>query len=141
MKKFLGVATLMLAVLVGFLPNGLLAQEAEQPAAQEAVEPAAEVEETEFSYGTVTSVSSNQIVVSEYDYESDQDVDVTYTVPADVKLEGVASLQEIAVGDAIDIDFLIKGGQKVASLITVEKPIEEDEEGAFVVEDEETGAT
>ncbi|MBI3999181.1 MAG: hypothetical protein HY351_01065, partial [Candidatus Omnitrophica bacterium] len=66
MKKFLGVATLILAVLVGVLPSVSLAQEAGEPVAQAPPEPVAELDETEFSYGTVTSVSGNQIVVSEY---------------------------------------------------------------------------
>ena len=126
MKKYLFVTTLVLSMCLYFLPTLSHAQEATgttevqteattPPAAQEA-------DETEFSYGTVKSVSGDQLVVSEYDYDQDKDVDVTYTVPAEAKLENVKALSEIAAGDTVDIDFLAKDGQKVATLITVEKP-------------------
>lgn len=139
MKKYLAVtATLLFSFSVFFLPN-LLAEEAKQPAAQEVKpieEAAPATDETEFSYGTVKSVGAGQLVISEYDYDSDKDVDVTYSVPAGTKFENVASLQEVKVGDAVDIDFLVKNGQKVASAITVEKATAENEEAALGVADE-----
>ena len=147
MKKYLTILTLVLSVSTCFPVSALLAQEkTAQPAAyttnEEAIEGAAEPvlgeEGTEFSYGTVKSISANQIVVSEYDYDTDKDVDVTYMVPAEAKLENVASLQEIAVGDAVDIDFLVKDGQKAASTITVEKPLQEDEDLALGLDEPKT---
>ena len=139
MKKNLAVAVFTLGISMCFLPNMSLAQEAKKPAeetnkpaAPEATPPAGEAaDETEFSYGTVKSVAANQIVVSEYDYDGNKDVDVTYSVPADAKLENAASLQEVKVGDSVDIDFTVKSGQKVASAITVEKPTAEDEDAAL----------
>lgn len=139
MKKYLVVASFIVGLASCFLP--LWAQEAPEQAAptEAAIEPSAAIEEeTEFSYGTVKSVTADQLVVSEYDYESDKDVDVTYSVPADVKLEGASSLKDIAVGDAVDIDFMIKGDQKVASMITIEKPTPEDEEPVDLTADEES---
>ena len=134
MKKYVVVATIV-GVSLYFMPHASLAQEAaKEPAAVEAVQQPDEelvAEETEFSYGTVKSISDNQMVVSEYDYDTDKDVDVTYNVPTEVTIEGAASLKEIAVGAAVDIDFLIKDGQKTATAITVEKPIEEDEDLAL----------
>src|SRR3989338_1019955 len=115
------LVALLLAISMLFPTPLALAQQPEVPAVAPAeAEETAELggEEAEFSYGMVKSVSADQIVISEYDYEADKDVDVTYTVPADVKIEGAASLQEIAVGDAVDIDFLVKDGQKVASALT-----------------------
>ena len=145
MKKYLVVAaTLALGFSVSCPPH-LLAEEAKQPAAQEEKVSAPEAtpaapaaaDETEFSYGTVKSAGADQLVVSEYDYDSDKDVDVTYSVPAGTKFENVASAQEIKVGDAVDIDFLVKDGQKVASAITVEKATAADtEEAALGAADE-----
>ena len=94
-------------------------------------------EETEFSFGTVKSVTGDQLVVSEYDYESNADADVTYQVSADASFENVGALKEIVVGDSVDIDFLVKDGQKKAVAITVEKPITEDEEAALAPEEEQ----
>lgn len=138
MRSTARLTVLLLTVSMFFLAPSALAQtevkEPEAPAAQPAeAKDVAELggEETEFSYGTVKSVSADQIVISEYDYEADKDVDVTYQVSADVKIEGAASLQEIAAGDAVDIDFLVKDGQNVATALTVEKAVEEGEEAAL----------
>ena len=149
MKKYFAVvATLIFSFSTYFVPS-LLAAEPAQPAAQEekasapeAAPAAPAADETEFSYGAVKSVDADQLVVSEYDYDSDKDVDVTYSAPAGTKFENVASLQEIKVGDSVDIDFLVKNGQKVASAITVEKPTAENEEVALGADTgEEPGKT
>ncbi len=127
----------LIAVLVFVFSTSffLPALHAEEPK-KEAQAPAAETqkvagEETEFSFGTVKSNNENQLVVSEYDYESNADMDVTYQVAADATFENVASLKEIAVGDSVDVDFLVENGQKKAVAITVEKPLPEDEEAAL----------
>jgi len=95
-------------------------QESVQPQQQNAqVEPPAE--ETEYSYGTVSSISANQIVVKEYDYDSDTESDVTYEIDPAVTLEGVASVSEIAAGDTVDVEYIVKDNKKVAKILSVEK--------------------
>ena len=111
------------------------------PIAAEEVEPTpasldAAEQETEFSYGTVKNVGPDQLVVSEYDYESNSDVEVSYKVSADTEFENVGSLKEVAVGDAVDIDFVLSGDDKVAVAITVEKPLSDDEEAALAPAEE-----
>lgn len=83
---------------------------------------AQEEEELDYSWGKVSSVSSNQLVVTEYDYDSDEEVDVTYTVDPKAELKNVESLKDIKVGDSVDIEYVVIGGKKVAKIITVEKP-------------------
>ena len=135
MKKiFLLVAFVVFSS--SFFLTPLQAQdEVAEPAAAQAEELAAD--ETEFSFGTVKSIGDNQLVVSEYDYESNADVDVTYQVPAETAFENVAALKDIAVGDSVDIDFLVEGDQKKAVAVTVEKPLTEDEEAALDAAPEE----
>ena len=99
---------------------------------------AANEETTEFSYGTVKSISENQVVVTEYDYDSDKDVETTYSVPATATFEGISKLSEIAVGDAIDIDYIVKDGQKIASVLSVEKTTPVSEEESALATDEES---
>ena len=82
---------------------------------------AQEEEDMEYSWGTVSDVSSNRIVVTQYDYESGQEVDDTYIVDPNVELENVDSLTSIAVGDNVDINYVIKGDKRIAKVITVEK--------------------
>src|SRR3989338_2503740 len=84
-----------------------------------------EGEEPEYSYGMVKSVTGDQLVVTEYDFETDADVDVSYTVQPGTEYEGVAAASEIAVGDSVEIDFVTQEGKKVASLVTVEKLTDE----------------
>ena len=129
------IAVLVLAVAL-FVPAVYAEEPA--PAAADAPGQFAE-EETEFSFGTVKSTSDNQLVVTEYDYESNADVDVTYVVNAQTEFENAASLKEVAVGDSVDIDFLVDGNAKSAVAITVEKPLTEEEEAALetAVEDVE----
>ena len=113
MKRYLVIATaLVLGFLMCFASGTSLAQEEE---------------ETDYSWGTISSVSSNQIVAREHDYDKDEEVNVTYTVDPKVKLKNVKSLQDIKVGDSIEIDYVVKDGKKVAMAITVEKPSYEEE--------------
>ncbi len=101
----------------------------------------AQEEEVEYSWGRVSSLSSNQIIVKEYDYESDEEVDVTYAIDPEVKIENVNSLKEITIGDSVGIDFVVKDSKKVAKVIIVEKSSYEEEytpEEEYEEEPEET---
>ncbi|MFB0526899.1 MAG: hypothetical protein ACETVO_05470 [bacterium] len=89
--------------------------------------PLAEEEELEYSWGKVSSLSSNQIIVKEYDYESDEEVDVTYAIDPEVKIENVNSLKEITIGDSVGIDFVVRKDKKVAKVIIVGKSSYEEE--------------
>ena len=113
MRKYLGIAiVLMLGFLMCSMPGISLAQEEE---------------EMEYSWGAVSSVSSNQIVITEYDYDSEEGADVTYAVDPNAELKNVDSLKDIAVGDNVDIEYVVRNGKKVAKIITVEKSSSEEE--------------
>ena len=129
------VLTLTFALAVGFYPIFAFAEDAKEaapaetaaqtPAAEE--EPVVEFEGAEFSYGTAKSVSADQLVVSEYDYENDKDVDVTYSVNEKTTFEGVKAVAESAAGDSVDIDYEVKGDQKIALSVAVEKGGDDEE--------------
>ncbi len=115
MKRYLAVAAVLALGLLVY--SGIsLAQEEEES-----------VEETDYSWGTVSSVSSNQIVITEYDYDKDEEVNVTFAVDANVKLHNVGSLKGLAVGDKVWIDYMIREGKNVAIGIEVEKPSQKEE--------------
>jgi hypothetical protein len=122
MKKLLLIA-LMAAVAAVSVPFMAAAQEAE---------------ETSTSYGTVTQVSAEQIVVSEYNYDTDTNESVTYVLDPKVEIKNVASIKDIAVNDNVEINFLVKDGKKIAKVVSVEKP--EPEEGAAPAEGTEQPA-
>lgn len=91
----------------------------------------AQEEDVEYTWGTVKSISSSQIVVTEYDYDNDEDVEATYSTDPKVELIGVKTLKDIAVGDDLDIEYVIQGGKKVAKVITVEKPSKTEEQEEY----------
>ena len=106
MKRYLVVAVVLALGLVFSASGVSLAQEEE---------------ETGYAWGTVTMISSNQIIVAEYDYDTDADTEVTYAVDSQVEIRNVDSLTDIAVGDSVEIDFVTSGSRKVAKAITVEE--------------------
>ena len=112
MKRYImGAMVLAFLFLMGYISGVSLAQE----------------EEVEYSWGRVSSISSKQIIVKEYDYESDEEVDVTYAIDPKVKIENVNSLEEITIGDSVGIDFVVRDSEKVARVIIVEKSSYEEE--------------
>ena len=84
-------------------------------------------EEPEYTFGTVKSVSGDQLVINEYDYDTGEEKEATYAIDPAVELHNVAAVSEIAVGDEVDIDYLDKGGKKTAIVLSVAKPIEGEE--------------
>lgn len=98
-----------------FMPASLFAEEA-APA-----DAAAPVEEMEYSFGEVKSISSSQLVLLEYDYLTDKESDVTYAVDPAVALENAKSLDEIKTGDSVEIDYLTQGDTKLVKTIILEK--------------------
>ena len=99
----------------------------------------AQEEEMEYSYGTVAAVSSNQIKVVEYDYYEGVDIEVTYAVDSQTEFNNVGSLEDISEGDAVEIEYIIKGNKKLAKIIDVEATSPEDEYVPLGMEDEEAG--
>ncbi len=126
MKKSLVVILGLALGMVPILPLAFSQEGVEPPAAPAAPAAAVGEEETDYSFGTVKSVTGDQLVVSEYDYESDKDVDVAYTTDPAVKLENVDAVANIKAGDSVEIDFVTKDNKKIAKTVSVEKPTEEE---------------
>jgi hypothetical protein len=146
MKRYLAFMAVAASFLVLVSPGLLTAQKGQQqpqPAAP-AVQPTAPAEDTDYTYGIVSSVGTDQIVIKEYDYDKDVEVETTYLVATDTKIENAASLKEIAKGDSVEIDYIAKDDKKMAKIITVEKPLAEEATpgaGDLGPDEEETGPT
>lgn len=89
-------------------------------AAEEPVLP--EGDDAEYAYGTVARVQPDALLVREYDFETGTTVEVAYRLDAQVILNGVNAVQQIAVDDDVDIDYVTKDGHRLATVISVEKP-------------------
>lgn len=94
-----------------------------------------------FSSGIVKSVYGEEITVTEYDYDNDEEIDNTYVVDQATELKGVSSLNDIAAEDNIDIVYGKVNGKNVAQSITIEKPTENDDpvDGSADSQTQETG--
>ena len=118
---------LMLSASLMAWPAVLLAAEAMQDAELSDLPAPQEAEvETDYAYGTVTEVAPDRLVVSEYDEERGTTSPVTYLIDPQVVLTDVQAVGEIAVGDEVDIDYVMKDGQRVAMLIAVAQLSEEE---------------
>ena len=125
----------MLALFLGMGAGILRAQEQGQaeaqvqaPARPSAQAPAAP--EPDYTFGVVKSVAADQIVITEFDYDTEKEVEAAYQIDPQVQLGDVASLQEIKAGDEVDIDYVTRDGKKVAVGIFVSKPLGGEEEPA-----------
>jgi len=82
---------------------------------------------TEYSWGIVTKISGKIINVLEYDYDTDEDVEVVYAVDPEVELKNIDSLQDLQKGDNIEIDFVVKGEKRIAKVISLEGVLPEED--------------
>jgi len=130
MNKQLLVMLLGLCLTAGY--NTLVAAQTEeaQPAVEAAVEAPAQAaadvaaeapiddmmmeDDALVSYGTVVEFDDQKIVLLEYDYDTDQEIQVTYALDAQTTFENVASKAEIAVDDDVEIVFKEDNGAKIA---------------------------
>lgn len=131
------VPILVLSLLLWTLGAGSVWAQAEHGGQEHAgqatapVAPAAPVavEEPEYAFGTVKSVAQDQIVVTEFDYDTGEEKEVAYSIDPQAEISGVSSLQEVAAGDEVDVDYLVKDGKNVAVALSFAKPVEVEEEG------------
>ena len=83
-------------------------------------------EDINYSYGVVVSHSPAQIVLLEYDYDRDEEIQVTYEVNADTKVENVESLDKLQKDDNVEIYYKQVNGKNVATSIEKEVISNED---------------
>ncbi len=83
--------------------------------------------EPDYAFGTAKSVTGSQLVINEFDYDTGEEKEAAYWLDAGTKYDNVASAAEIAAGDEVDIDYLVKDGKKTAVAVSVAKPLEGEE--------------
>ena len=120
--------------MTGIFFNVSVLKAAEEPAAEV---PATVDEDLEYTYGSVISTSPTEIVVSEYNYETDEEVQMTYAVNPETKFSNVNSPQDLAKDDNVDIYYKVApDGKKFATMITKDETVYESESnGEDVVDD------
>ena len=86
--------------------------------------------ETEEQYysGSVVEVDSSQIVLVEYDWETEKDIKLVFKVDNNTVLNNVKKIAEIAVDQLVSITYTEKENKKLAVVITVDTEVSDDED-------------
>ena len=117
----------MLSLLAGIMLLTFLSVSLAQNPAPAAPAPAATPsDEMKYSFGTVVKVGEGEIVVQEYDYSKDEEVEMTYAVTSETQYDNIGSLKEFAKDDNIEIYYKEAEGEKIATILIKENPMEED---------------
>jgi len=85
-----------------------------------------EGEEMKYSFGTVVNVSDQEVVIREYDYSKDAEVEVSYTVTPETQFDNIATAAELAADDNVEVYFKEMDGKNVASILIKEVISEQD---------------
>ncbi len=103
------------------------AEPVEEPIVEPAQEPApalavtAPVMETSFSYGVVKIAAVDQITVTEYDFDKEEDVEVVYAINAETKFVNFSSIAELKEADEVDIEYRLEGDKRIAVSVSREQ--------------------
>lgn len=109
------ITTISLTIMTSF---GVFAENAGS-------DPSEDFVETNYSYGKVLAVTPHEISITEYDYDKDKEVNTSYSVGPAVELQSILSLDQLAVGDEIEISYESRDGKNIA--LTISRPQVEDD--------------
>ena len=123
MRKYLLIAGITIGI---FLSANLLMAEDNAENADEALE---------YTYGSVVSATPQTVVIKEYNYESDEDVQASYVINTETKFNNMVGVQDLAQDDNVDIYYKVVGNQKEAKMITKDETAYESEEADTMEED------
>ncbi|MEW5894753.1 MAG: hypothetical protein AB1650_03180 [Candidatus Omnitrophota bacterium] len=87
-------------------------------------------EEMDYSWGTVVEISGQRLVLDEYDYETETNVQVTYEIDSNVEFENIESLEDVQQGNEVEVGFVEHEGQRIVLSLYLEKdvpPVEDEE--------------
>ncbi len=68
----------------------------------------------EYSFGNIKSVAGKVITIEGYDDESNEEIDIAFTVADSAVLEGINSIEELAKDSWVDVGYVSKDGQNIA---------------------------
>lgn len=74
----------------------------------------------EYGYGTIAEVNEHQVTVEEYDLESNRVSLVIYQIDETTQFDNEVLLENLNVGQHVEIDYLPQAGKKIAKIISLE---------------------
>lgn len=95
---------------------------AEPPPVQSEDNPEPEMEN--FSFGKIVSASATEIIVKEYDFSSDAEIETTYIATPETEFGNIQKLSDLKPGDAVVLDYTITNGHRrmVTIVCEVDQP-------------------
>jgi hypothetical protein len=112
-------------LLIGMILSGVLFNASLLRAEEDVV--AAIDEDLEYTYGSVMSSSSAEIIVSEYNYETDEEVQMTYIISPETKFSNVPGAADLVKDDNVDIYYKVTDDKKIAAMVTKDDTVYESE--------------
>jgi len=87
----------------------------------------AQEDNVEYAWGEVAEISARQIVMKDYDYDTDEYMDMAYVLEGDVEMENLADLSELTPGMTVEIGFVLRQGRRVVVSIYADEQADPDE--------------
>ena len=69
--------------------------------------------EMDFAFGKVVRVQDAKVVIMVFDFELSKDVEMVFGVDGKTVYEGYGSLEDVRVGDEIEIEYAVVNGEKI----------------------------
>lgn len=119
MKRVVVVMSLALCFVLGYFCIALTAQEQTKEAAVVEHPSDAAAAVILSANGVVGNISSNELVLKEYNMESGETTDIIYTMDPEVKIVNADALEAITPGTKLDVSYVVEDGKKIAKALTV----------------------
>lgn len=74
----------------------------------------------EYTGGLVISTTDKSVVISDYDYDKDEEVEMEYVLGPDSKIVNAAGLGEVAKGSWVEISYKAEGDKRVVTELLLE---------------------
>jgi len=87
-------------------------------------------DETLIELGTISRVEAGQLVIKEYNYDTNSDEDMKYVINDKTQFENIKSLADLKAGDSVEVFYEEAGGNKVALSVSKEENYDDDEDEA-----------
>ena len=132
MKRSLGMMLALTLPLFVFMPSAVFsadpepAMKMEAPVSKAPAEAALPEDQWLYTYGEVVSVAANQLVISEYDYEADEEKQAAYAIDSNTKLENAAQVTDLLAGDFVDVYYEQNGEKRLAKTVAKDLSLLED---------------
>jgi cold shock CspA family protein len=120
MRKWFALAVVLSLLFVN-TPVGYTQEQQEQQEQEEDID-------INIAYGFVSQIKQDSVVILEYDYDTDQEIENEYFVNSSTEYEDVAGIAELVSGDEVEITFVQEDGKRTATLIVKFLPWEEGDE-------------